>query len=679
MADRIGTKAAWLSGLIGVALLATVIAVALHASEAEAFARLLQQTQPMWLGAAAVLQAATYLAQGEIWRCVTRAAGSPLPVGLAYRLSIVKLLVDQALPSSGLSGAVVVAGALQRRGIDEEVTTAGMVVNASAYLMAYIAALGTGLAVLAAEGRASAPVLVAGGIFVLAAAVVAAGAIRISGTQSQWLKGRAHVPARLQRALEMLARAKPSLVRNPRLIASAASLQLAIVALDALTLWALIHSLGVAAPLGAVFTSFMISTVLRTVSIVPAGLGAFEAASIFTLHGAGIEVPVALAATLLFRGFSFWLPMLPGVWLARRLLRQPAVHDTAPSAGAYWSLDASALLASLHGDANGLSSEEAALRLRRYGPNAIEEERRTDALRLLLRQLESPLMLILVLAAAISLFMRNWIEAATILAIVLGSAILGFVQEYRASVAVATLRRRLALTVRVVRDGAERTVPSAEIVAGDVVSLSAGNLVPADGLVIDARDFLVSEASLTGESFPIEKRPGIVPAEAQLAQRTNCVFLGTSVRSGSAKVIIARTGRGTAFGAIAARIAARPEETDFSRGVRRFGHLLMRVMVLIVIFVMAANQLLGRPALESLLFAVALAVGLTPELLPAIVSVTLSRGAREMARRGVIVRRLETIEDLGSIDVLCTDKTGTLTAGVITLDAAVDCEGAPSP
>ena len=352
--------------------------------------------------------------------------------------------------------------------------------------------------------------------------------------------------------------------------------------------------------------------------------------------------------------------------------------ETNSSAGAYWSRDAASLLEALHSSAKGITSEGAAQRLRRDGPNTIEDERRSDVPRLLLRQLESPLMLILMLAAAISLFMRDWIEAAIILAIVLGSAALGFIQEYRANVAVAALRRRLALTVRVLRDGVERTVPASEIVTGDIAVLSAGNLVPADGLVIEARDFLVSEANLTGESFPVEKRPGVVAEDTPLARRTNCVFLGTSVRSGSAKVIIVEIGRATAFGEIAATIAARPQETDFARGVRHFGQLLMRVMVLIVLFVMTANQLLGRPALESLLFAVALAVGLTPELLPAIVSVTLSRGAREMARRGVIVRRLETIEDLGSIDVLCTDKTGTLTAGVITLDAAVDCEGAPS-
>src|SRR6476620_7610021 len=177
MADRIGTKAAWLSGLIGVALLAAVVAVALHASDAEAFARLIERAQPAWLAAALGLQMATYLAGAEIWRCVTRAAGMPLRVGLAYRLSVVELLVDQALPSSGLSGSVVVAGALQRRGIGKDVTTAGIVVNAVAYLMAYIAALGAGIAVLTAQGRATAPVLVAGGAFILAAAVVAAGAI----------------------------------------------------------------------------------------------------------------------------------------------------------------------------------------------------------------------------------------------------------------------------------------------------------------------------------------------------------------------------------------------------------------------------------------------------------------------------------------------------------------------
>jgi Mg2+-importing ATPase len=314
----------------------------------------------------------------------------------------------------------------------------------------------------------------------------------------------------------------------------------------------------------------------------------------------------------------------------------------------------------------GLASAEAAERLRRYGPNSVEDSPRVTAFRVFARQFASPLVLILVFGASVSALLHDWFEAAIILAIVLGSAALGFVQEYRASAAVAALRQRLSLRVRALRDGEIRAVPLEAVVPGDVILLAAGNLVPADGEVLEAKDFLVSEAALTGESFPVEKRVG------------EPVLLGTSVRSGTASVRVQRTGRDTRYGAVAARLAERAPEPQFARGVRQFGYLLMRVMVLVIVFVLAVNQWLERPAVESLLFAVALAVGITPELLPAIVTVTLSRGARAMAERGVVVRRLEAIEDLGSIDVFCTDKTGTLTEGVITLDSAVDAHGAPS-
>jgi Mg2+-importing ATPase len=258
-------------------------------------------------------------------------------------------------------------------------------------------------------------------------------------------------------------------------------------------------------------------------------------------------------------------------------------------------------------------------------------------------------------------------------------AALGFLQEYRASRAVAALRSQLALRVRVVRDGCEQVVPAADVVPGDVVLLAAGNLVPGDGVVLEARDFLVVESSPTGESFPVEKRPGTVPESAPLTGRSNAVFLGTSVRSGTARVLLVRTGAGTELGAIAARLASAEPETAFARGIRQFGYLLLRVMLVLVVFVLVVNEWLDRPLLESLLFAMALAVGLSPELLPAIVSVTLSRGAREMARRGVIVARLEAIEDLGAMDVLCTDKTGTLTVGVLELEDAVGPDGRPDP
>jgi Mg2+-importing ATPase len=345
----------------------------------------------------------------------------------------------------------------------------------------------------------------------------------------------------------------------------------------------------------------------------------------------------------------------------------------------FWSEGEGDLLARLGSSADGLAPGEAERRLAAVGPNAVEDADRAGALRLLARQFASPLVFILVFAAAISLILREWVDASIVIAVVVGSALLGFVQEYRAAVAVEDLKRRLALTSRVLRGGRETVIPISGVVPGDVVLLSAGNMVPADGRVLAAQDFLVSEAAITGESFPVEKRPGVAPAAAAPPARTNAVFLGSSVRSGTARVLVVETGRRTQFGAIAARLRVREPETGFARGVRHFGLMLVRLMFVIVLCVLAVNLALGRPTLDALMFAVALAVGLSPELLPAIVSVTLSAGARAMSRQGVIVRRLEAIESLGSIDVLCTDKTGTLTEGRVVLDQATDAAGEAAP
>jgi Mg2+-importing ATPase len=221
-------------------------------------------------------------------------------------------------------------------------------------------------------------------------------------------------------------------------------------------------------------------------------------------------------------------------------------------------------------------------------------------------------------------------------------------------------------------------VPTEEVVPGDVVLLSAGSLVPADGVILAATDFFVSEAVLTGESFPVEKRSGRVAATAGLRDRLNCVFLGTNVRSGTARCVIVATGLKTQFGGIAHALRLRPPETEFDRGIRRFGYLLTSVMLVMVFVVFIVHVLNGRPTIETLLFSVALAVGLSPELLPAILSVNLARGAQMMARHGVLVRHLNAIENLGSMDVLCTDKTGTLTEGVVVLEGAYDPSGTAS-
>jgi Mg2+-importing ATPase len=353
--------------------------------------------------------------------------------------------------------------------------------------------------------------------------------------------------------------------------------------------------------------------------------------------------------------------------------------QTLPRETAWWSGEVSELLRALDAGAGGLASAEARSRLDRHGRNTPVALAQPGAVALLLRQFRSPLVLILVGGASLSLLLRDWVDAVTILAIVSGSALLGFGQEWRASRALARLQERLALTVRAWRDGVVRDLPASELVPGDVIELSAGRLVPADGRVLEARGLLVMQASLTGESFPVDKLPGSAAARSPLAERSNCVFQGSSVRSGWATVLVVRTAGDTVLAELAARLAQPAPETSFARGVRQFGEMLLRVMFAVVLAVLLANQLLGRPAVESLLFAVALAVGLSPELLPAIVSVSLARGAGALARCGVLVRRLDAIEDLGTIDVLCTDKTGTLTQGVMALEAAVDRAGQPSP
>ncbi len=350
-----------------------------------------------------------------------------------------------------------------------------------------------------------------------------------------------------------------------------------------------------------------------------------------------------------------------------------------PVAAGYWALPRERLLAQLRADADGLSVAQAAARLRRHGPNALAVSKQAGALGLFANQFKSPLVLILIVASAVSLVASEWVDAAVVLAVVFCSTILGFVQESIASNAIAKLRSQVLINSTVLRGGRAVTLPSTQVVPGDVVLLAAGSLVPADAVVLEARDFFVSQAVLTGETFPVEKLAGEVAAEAGLTERVNCVFMGTSVRSGTARVLVAATGKDTVFGQIAGKLALRPPMTEFERGIQRFGYLLTRIMLVMVMVVLAINIFMERPPVASLLFALALAVGLTPELLPAIISITLSHGAKRMAKLGVIVRRLNSIENLGSMDVLCTDKTGTLTEGVVQLDAAVDVDGQPSP
>ena len=343
----------------------------------------------------------------------------------------------------------------------------------------------------------------------------------------------------------------------------------------------------------------------------------------------------------------------------------------------YWCQPPGQLLKALNADAQGLSSAEAARRIGVFGANRIAEPRRRHVLADLGRRLANPLVAMLLAASAVAGATGDAVSFVIIVAVVLLSTGLDMVQERRAQAAAEALRRSIALTACALRDGAARPVPVADLVPGDIVRLAAGDLVPADGVVLAANAAQVNQAVLTGEPYPVEKRPGAV-AGAAPGEAAAMLFHGSSVIGGTATMLVVATGADTRFGAIAASLDKPPPPTAFERGLHRLGILIVRLTVFLVLFVLLAHLALGRPPLDSFLFAMALAVGLTPELLPMIVTVALARGAQRMAAAKVVVKRLSAIHDLGQMDVLCTDKTGTLTQARIAMVAHPGIDGADS-
>jgi len=345
---------------------------------------------------------------------------------------------------------------------------------------------------------------------------------------------------------------------------------------------------------------------------------------------------------------------------------------------AFWAVPAAEAMQQLGVTRDGLGPQDAGQRLARYGANRLKPEARSTALALLLTQFKSPIVLLLLFATALSFFLHDSVNALIILAIVLVSGLLGFWQEHSASKAVERLLAIVQIKATALRDGAPRDVPVEAIVPGDIVILNAGDLVPGDCLIEESKDLFVDEATLTGETYPAEKMAGLLAAQTPLAKRTNALWMGTHVVSGSARALVIITGKRTEFGKVSERLKLRPPETEFERGIRRFGFFLMEVTLVLVIAIFAINLYLERPVLDSMLFSLALAVGLTPQLLPAIISINLARGAKRMAQAKVIVKRLASIENFGSMNVICCDKTGTLTEGTVRLQSALDVEGNPS-
>ncbi|MFC5499382.1 magnesium-translocating P-type ATPase [Caenimonas terrae] len=362
---------------------------------------------------------------------------------------------------------------------------------------------------------------------------------------------------------------------------------------------------------------------------------------------------------------------------APSLRHDHAANDAAPAP--WWCEGVPALLAQLHATEAGLAQADAAERLRSGGDNRLAPPPRARLFVEIGRRLRNPLVLVLLAAGAVSALTGEGTSAWIIGAVILLSLLLDQAQQQRALAAAGRLVDTVSLRTTALRDGAAREVEIAALVPGDVVRLAAGSLVPADGVLLRAEDLFVQQSALTGESFPVEKKAGAPAAGPALDQAGGALFRGTSVISGTASLLVCRTGAHTQIGAISGLLDARRPDLAFENDLRQFGNFILRLTFALVLLVLLASGLAHRAWLESFMFAVALAVGLTPELLPMVVTVSLSRGALRLARAQVIVKRLSAIHNLGSMDVLCTDKTGTLTEAKIELVRHVDIAGVDSP
>ncbi|MBI5377095.1 MAG: magnesium-translocating P-type ATPase [Thaumarchaeota archaeon] len=333
------------------------------------------------------------------------------------------------------------------------------------------------------------------------------------------------------------------------------------------------------------------------------------------------------------------------------------------------------LFAQFQTSENGLTTDAARTNLIRYGSNILKPKKKTDLLTLFFTQFKSPIILILISASVLSLILNNSTDAIVILVIVFVSSLLGFWQESGATNAIKKLLSIVQVKTNVLRDGEQESIFVEQIVPGDVVILTAGDMIPGDGIILESRDLFVNEATLTGETYPVEKHTEQNILQTITKERKNLLFMGSHVISGTAKALITKTSINTEIGRISERLKFRPPETEFEHGARKFGYFLMEITLILVIAIFAINSYFGRPIMDAFLFSTALAVGLTPQLLPAVISINLSKGAKKMASKKVIVKKLASIENLGSMNVLCCDKTGTLTKGEIQIKSALDAGG----
>lgn len=344
----------------------------------------------------------------------------------------------------------------------------------------------------------------------------------------------------------------------------------------------------------------------------------------------------------------------------------------------FWSYDVNDILNSLDISSDGLSEKEAEDRIDKFGENIFEEKKSTSKFMIFINQFKNPITMILIFAAILSIFLKDYSDGIIILIIIMISAFLSYRHESKASDAVKKLLSSVSVTSSVLRNGKFLEIENSKLTVGDIISVKTGDMIPADCLLLDVNSLSTDESSLTGETFPVEKILGKIPANTVLSQRNNSLWMGTHVISGSGKAVIVNLAKDAEFGKITSSLSKKDSDTDFEKGIKDFGNLILHVTTILIGLIFIFNIVLNKPFLESFMFALALSVGLTPQMLPAIISVNLSQGAKRMSEQGVIVKKLNAIENFGSMTIMCSDKTGTITKGKVKLDSAIDYAGEKS-
>lgn len=641
-------------------ILGAVLTVALHLSEEEDFVKIVQQANVYWLVLGIVLQAGTYVAQSLIWKIALESTGHFFKLKNLFGLSLGQLFINQTVPSASISGALFVSKVLARKKVSRSHISTVLGLSFISYFEAYALAAALAVVQLWVQGNIQKVMAIISLIIILMIGLSAF--VLVNRISSVWM----------QRILEKLGLTRVDLKGlNFQLIIKGIFLQLTIFIFDFLTLWIMLRALGINANLGPVFASYMIAFIVKSFGIIPGGVGIFEAAAIASLHHAGVSVAGSLAATLLYRGLSYWLPMIPGLFLVRREFHSSKRVENY-QVERFWQMPLTKLLEKLSCDTHGLSEVQVRDRLIHQGKNLIHERRGPSFLVIIWGQVKSPLVLLLLLAASVSLAVGDWINTSIILTILFIGTGIGSWRERQANNIIEKLKARLSLTSKVIRDGKSHIIAASNLVPGDIVLLSAGDLVPADLLILEAQDCYVNEAAITGESFPVIK--SALPS----IEKENVLFLGSSLQTGTAKCLVVNTGPATIFGKLVDSVQKAGPSTDFDRNLNSFGYMMLKVMTVIVMIVFAFKALTVGITIDSLMFSVALAVGLSPELLPLIINYDLAKGVERMAEKGLLVRHPKALENLAAVDILCSDKSGTITEGIVDFGGAFDDKGKPS-